>query len=117
MNSTFNARRTSSRLASLCVVAPLLTACGAEGLAIGNLAQDAERISFKLANDSGRTGDVVFWIEQDELTSCERVAHVDARHSYDIKMACGTMRDGRFYVRFAWASDVRERALVAERIE
>ena len=99
-------------VAVLFVSCALLAACGAEGLAVGNLARKDGGISFKLANDSTDTGDVVLWIEQDDVLSCERVVRVEANHTYDITIGC-SLTARPFYLRFAWASAMRERALVA----
>ncbi len=95
----------------------LLAACGAEGLSIGNLTSSDRTVSFRIANDSGKSGDVVLWIEQDGLASCERVTEVRAHYSYTIRFYCPTLRSGRFTLRYGWAADYREKALVAERIE
>lgn len=108
-------KRRSFLLMALCAVS-LLAACGAEGLAVGNLLRHEGGVSFKLANDSSTTGDVVIWIEQGGATSCERLLRVEAHNAYDVKMRC-LLSPESYMVRFAWASAARERALVAERIE
>lgn len=103
------------RAVALFISCALLTACGAEGLAVGNLTRKDGGISFRFANDSADTGDVVLWIEQDNVTSCERILRVEANHTYDVTIGC-SMTVRPFYLRFAWASAMRERALVAQRV-
>jgi len=95
----------------------LLSACGAEGLSIGNIVGDGTTITFKIANDSSASGDVVMWIEQNGLRGCEYVTELNARQSYNMRIGCPTLKSGRFNLRVAWAHAARDRALVAERIK
>ncbi len=99
------------------LAALFLSACDTEGLNIGNLVHEGNALTFKLANDSGNTGDVVMWIRQNDLTFCERVVRVQARQVYDIRLGCPSLQGGRAHVRATWATNARERALVAQRIE
>lgn len=105
-----------ARISILCAVLFILTGCNSEGLSIGNLTHKGEVVYFKLANDSGNRGDVVFWIEQNDLTNCERVISVQPRSNYNLSIYCPSIREGLFYVRGMWAYAARDRALVAERI-
>lgn len=110
-------RRSNIRAAAGAAFATLLlSACAAEGLNIGNLVHEGNALTFKLANDSGNAGDVVMWVRQNDLTFCERIVRIAARQVYDIRLACPSLQGGRAYVRVTWASNARDRALIAERI-
>ncbi|PZU85739.1 MAG: hypothetical protein DI527_20885 [Chelatococcus sp.] len=111
--SGFHRRRTN---AGALAMALFLSCCGAEGLSVGNIVGDGTTITFKIANDSGTTGDVVMWIEQSGLRGCEYVTALNARQSYNMRIGCPTLKSGQFTLRVVWAHVARDRALVAERI-
>lgn len=108
------ASQTRLMAAAFCL---LLAGCGAENLSIGNLSTSGTRISFRIANDGGVSGDVVFWVEQNGLEFCEHVTRILAHRVHTITLGCPSLHAGQFVVRVFWASAKRDRALVATRID
>lgn len=88
-----------------------------DGLNIGNLHAEGSGVSFKIANTSAKSGDVVLWIEQSGNTMCERVTYVAARMSYDVKFACPSLQAGQYTLHPQWAEFDLDKAAIAERIE
>lgn len=103
------------RLALLLAMATL-AACLAQGLSLGNISYGQGVLAFTLANDSERSGDVAFWVEQADLITCERLVRIRARATLTLTTACGNVQDGRFLVRALWSDMACDRALVAQRI-
>lgn len=88
-----------------------------DGLSIGNLKAEGSSLSFKIANTSSTSGDILLWVEQSGNTMCERVTYVKAKMSYDIRFVCPTLRSGQFTLHPQWASFDPSKIAVAERIE
>ena len=91
------------------------TRAPAYDVVIGDLKYDGISVSFKLANDSKTSGDVVFWFVQDGVDRCPKVMSVKAKSAYEVKVRCDLSK-GKYVVRHNWASNEREQYLVAERI-
>ncbi len=86
------------------------------GLNVGGLEASYNRVTFDMANTSSKSGDVLVWVEQDGLRKCERVFRMKAKMRVrNISFSC-KIPDGRFSLRYAWASSMSDRASVARRI-
>lgn len=104
--------------ASACFMLMVLAGCGgmSRDLVVGNLSVDGTKVSFRFANDSSGSGDVVMWIEQDGRVFCEHIVSVNPHYSYTTSFHCRPLAAGRFVLRVEWAQNYRDRALVAIRI-
>lgn len=87
-----------------------------EDLMIDNLQVVHQNFTFRLANISGRSGDVLLWVEQDEFRLCESIIHAEAHSSYNIALRCPTLQPGKLLLQAAWAEHDPAMAAIARRI-
>lgn len=104
-------------VASLVVLVLVVAFLSTEGLNIGNLSAVGTTVRFKLGNNSSRGGDVLLWIEQDDMRKCEHVTQVRSQLTYDVTFACPTLQNGKFMVRWQWAEYAQDIAATAIRIQ
>ncbi|MCC4242969.1 hypothetical protein [Stappia indica] len=85
---------------------------------IGNLQSTGAKgiVSFKIANPSDRSDDVVMYIVQGNSRMCEHVGRLEKKRSYDIRFACRSMGLGDFKIVAEWASYSPEIANIASRL-
>ena len=77
---------------------------GAQGLAIGNISgMPGWSIEYVLSNSSSRSGNVVAWIELNDVRMCEAIFPVAANTRYDMSIPCSTYTGGQFRLVVAWA--------------
>lgn len=89
----------------------------ADGLAVGNLNANGASVKFALANNSTDSGDVVFWIEQDDFKFCEHVATVKSNANVNFSITCPQLKPGKLFVRAMWADFDEDAASIATRIQ
>lgn len=109
-------RRIAISVAILVTMA--VSACNDDdAIVIGNVRPENGRISFVLANTSSSSGDVVYWVRQNDVRKCERIFNVDANTRYEIAMTCSSMQDGDFSVGAGWAKKFPNIAAIATRAD
>jgi hypothetical protein len=74
-------------------------------------------IYFNLSNSDDQGGDVLIYVEQDDLRMCEHVFRVRPNTTYrNIRLPCSSLDDGRMSMLYGWASENRDLASAADRI-
>lgn len=107
---------------SMILIAPL-SGCSqnhAEGINIGNLERSYKRVNFIIANTSGKSGNILFWIDQDGYNKCEHVFGIKPNNRHKISIKCNTLQSSAFNVYAVWvnaAKEYRNRASVAIRLK
>lgn len=99
------------------VVIAMLYAIGdsGQGLSVGQLDYESGVVSFLVANESDRSGDVVMHVEQGDINSCHHITGIQPRTRHRIRFNC-SVNSGTYQVRVIW-SDYSDYKNVAIRID
>lgn len=84
-------------------------------LSIGNIKLHDGKVNFRLANSSWLDGDIVIWIEQDNIEFCEYVTNIKSDMVYDMSISCSQIREGKYSVNANWVESEPGKARVATR--
>ena len=83
---------------------------------MGQLEDLNEGFRFNLANLTDYEGDVVLWVQENEIRGCEHIFHMKPKERAKITIECsGFKTGGDFFIRKA--KDQMDIALVAARIK
>ena len=96
-----------------------INSASSDGLSVGQLSSENGRISMKIANRSSRSGDVLLYVQYDGINKCEHIVELRANGNItNLSFPCEVRSsNGKFHVRYAWASTVPEMTAIAERIK
>ncbi len=89
-----------------------------DGLTTGNISVDgSNEVSFRVSNTKSTSGDILFWIKQDDIEMCVHKTRVNANFTHSIQFYCPNLHNGRFTLVTVWASSDVSKANIADRIQ
>ncbi len=86
------------------------------GLNIGSIVRNGNNTSLKISNSSKKSGDILIWVEQNGIETCEHVFHAEPSKVYSLTISCPNLGVGKYNVWTKWAKS-NGKASVAKRIK